>query len=515
MPSLRSLLAVLVVAALSLTGCGAEDEDVAGPGGGEGATEVGSAAARISVDGEGDDWTSATLQHTDAEGDGQSLDLGRLWIANDDQYLFLRMEVGETVNLQEGNGLTLYLDTDNDASTGTSVQGQAVGAEVAWTFGRRRGTMHRNGEQTEIGHAELGFSSLPTVRSPVFEMALKRDATPGGAPLFRGDTLRVALTGGGDRLPDEGSVGYAFAEGASPVPPASLDPPGPDALRLVAHNTLFSSILKEAQPAYERILKALQPDVIGFQEVYDHGAAPVRDVVADAIVAGEGKTWHAAKLGLDLVTVSRYPILETHAIPGYESEDRNYQSGAFLLDTTEKMGTPLLFINAHPPCCNYDDAQPSRDVQRQQVVDGIAAFIRDVKQGEGPFDVPKNTPIVVTGDMNFVGSAQQPQTLRTGEIVHTERFGASAAPDWDGTDLLDTNPRQTATPLHVTWDDPGSSFPPGRLDYTYVSDSVLDVVNEFVLRTAALDDSILTAHGLRPDDTATASDHLPVVVDVR
>jgi endonuclease/exonuclease/phosphatase family metal-dependent hydrolase len=148
------------------------------------------------------------------------------------------------------------------------------------------------------------------------------------------------------------------------------------------------------------------------------------------------------------------------------------------------------------------------------VVDGIAAFVRDVQQGEGPFDVPENTPIVVAGDMNFVGSPQQPQTLRTGEIINTDRFGPSAAPDWDGSDLLDTNPRQVATPIHATWDDPESSFPPGRLDYTYVSDSVLDVANEYVLHTPSLSDSVLSAHGLQADDSSVASDHLPVVVDV-
>jgi endonuclease/exonuclease/phosphatase family metal-dependent hydrolase len=116
--------------------------------------------------------------------------------------------------------------------------------------------------------------------------------------------------------------------------------------------------------------------------------------------------------------------------------------------------------------------------------------------------------------MNFVGSPQQPQTLRTGEIINTDRFGPSAAPDWDGSDLLDTNPRQVATPIHATWDDPESSFPPGRLDYTYVSDSVLDVANEYVLHTPSLSDSVLSAHGLQADDSAVASDHLPVVVDV-
>jgi endonuclease/exonuclease/phosphatase family metal-dependent hydrolase len=116
--------------------------------------------------------------------------------------------------------------------------------------------------------------------------------------------------------------------------------------------------------------------------------------------------------------------------------------------------------------------------------------------------------------MNFVGDAQQPLTLRTGEIVNTDRFGSPAAPDWDGSPLLDTKPRQVATPLHTTWIANESSFPPGRLDYAFVTDSVLEVVHEFVLHTPALPEDVRTTHGLRADDTVTASDHLPVVIDI-
>jgi endonuclease/exonuclease/phosphatase family metal-dependent hydrolase len=76
------------------------------------------------------------------------------------------------------------------------------------------------------------------------------------------------------------------------------------------------------------------------------------------------------------------------------------------------------------------------------------------------------------------------------------------------------NPRQTGAPLHTTWVEAGSSFLPGRLDYAFVSDSVVDVVHAFALRTATLPAAQRTAVGLRVDDTAQASDHLPVVVDL-
>ncbi|PSQ68983.1 MAG: endonuclease, partial [Bacteroidetes bacterium QH_2_64_26] len=59
-----------------------------------------------------------------------------------------------------------------------------------------------------------------------------------------------------------------------------------------------------------------------------------------------------------------------------------------------------------------------------------------------------------------------------------------------------------------------SSFPPGRLDYAFVSDSVLEVVHEFVLHTPALPEDMRSTYGLRKNDTTHASDHLPVVIDV-
>jgi len=502
------LVAVLLMGSLGCSGSDPGETTDVPP---EPSTSFPTQPARILIDGAPEDWSDTPVRHTDPEGDGQALDLGRLWVAHDAERLFLRLEVGTTLNLQEGNDLTLYLDTDADASTGTSARG--LGAELTWTFGERVGRVHRGTDTAEVRHEDIGFVSLPTVRSSVFEVALDRSATPGGTALFSGDSLRIALSGGGDQLPDaDGGVGYTFSAVSLPdLDTPTLGRSEASDLRLLSYNVQRDRFFDAApRSSYARIFQAVQADVIGLQEVYEHSAEETAEVFNDLYGASTGATWQAAKAGLDLVLLTRYPIEATHTIPGYEGN----RSGAFLIDTREALGAPLLYVLTHPPCCNYADATPSRDAQRQQVVDAIAAFVRDVKAGDGPFDVPDDTPIVIAGDMNFVGSAQQPQTLRTGTIVNTGSYGQGAAPDWDGSPLLDANPRQAGTPLHVTWDDPGSSFPPGRLDYTYVSDSVVDVVNAYVLHTPALPASTLAAHGLEADDTRTASDHLPLVVDI-
>jgi len=504
--SFRPLSIAVLIVACTLIGC----ESTGNTGNQDAYT---SQAAQIYVDGDGDDWASLPVRHTDA-GDGSGVSIERLWTAHSSNHFFLRVELNQSINLQEDNDLTLYLDTDNNASTGKQTQG--LGTELAWTFGERSGRF----EGTEVEHADIGLTSLPTVQSDVFEIALDRAATPAdSASLFQGDSLRVALSTNGDRLPDgTGGVGYVLTDAETTVDAPSLDRPGTSEVRLMSYNAvnnfdreLNSLFIEDHQPSYRRILGAVGPDVIAFQEVYDQTADRVETVAEGEL--GLADEWNWTKAGLDLVLGSRFPIVASHTIAGYE----DVESGAFLLDTEEALGSRLVVINMHPPCCNFgpEDGEPSRNAQRQRVVDGVMAFVRMLKNGEGPFDVASDTPIAILGDMNFVGAAQHPRTLRTGEIVNNEAFGPSVDPDWDGSSLLDTRPRHTASPMHTTWIDDGSSFPPGRLDYAFVTDSVLDVVHEFVLYTPALSENALQTHDLQSDDTDRASDHLPVVIDVQ
>jgi endonuclease/exonuclease/phosphatase family metal-dependent hydrolase len=270
-----------------------------------------------------------------------------------------------------------------------------------------------------------------------------------------------------------------------------------------SRNRLFNA---DRHPSYRRILQAVGPDVLAFQEIYDNTADEVEQEV-EGPIDGISESWNWAKTGGELVLGSAYAIRDTATIRGAEGQP----SGGYLLDTRDALGTRLVVVVMHPKCCGG----ASEDRSRQATVDGVVAFLRDLKQGEGPFTVPDETPIVVMGDMNFVGDAQQPRTLRTGQIVNTDEFGSPpAAPDWDGSPLLDTNPQQAGSPLHTTTFSTGSSFPPGRLDYAYVTDSVLDVVHEFLLSTPALSTNQRTEYGLDADDTTTGSDHLPVVIDV-
>ncbi|MCX7626593.1 MAG: hypothetical protein N2Z21_10365, partial [Candidatus Sumerlaeaceae bacterium] len=108
---------------------------------------------------------------------------------------------------------------------------------------------------------------------------------------------------------------------------------------------------------------------------------------------------------------------------------------------------------------------------------------------------------------------QQPEvTLRTGDIVDNATYGPDIKPDWDASDLLDVAPKDPYTGDPDTYPS-GTTDPTSRIDRIYVTNSVLGVVNAFVLNTKTMTASQRAAAGLQSGDTDNASDHLPVVAD--
>ena len=463
-------------------------------------------AARILLDGFFDDWETHNPAYADSSGDAPAgaIDFARLWISNDEHYLFLRFELGAETLIQEGNQIILYLDTDDDPATGQPIHG--LGAELAWTFGQRTGLFFiSNTVGLGIGHSPVGIVTAPTISSTVFEVAFERDALPDGQQaLFPGATIRLALedTAGGDLLPDApGGIPYTFDD-ATTLPalvPATLRKQDPSDLRLLSYNVQRDALFDPTRGlAFARLLQAVAPDIIGFQEILGHTAEQTAAVVAAAVPLPSGQTWQAVRVSPDLVVVSRFPIRRPFAVEG---------NAAFLLDLQAEWGTDLLLIDAHPPCCRADEA-------RQFEFDAMMAFIREAKATGGVLDLAPETPIVLLGDMNMVGFARQLNTLLTGQIVNTE-FGPSFDPDWDDTPLADLMPRHVALPMTFTWYNENSNFHPGRLDFIIYTDSVLEPGNRFVLFTPAMPADSLAAYGLQPGDATFASDHLPVVGDFR
>jgi hypothetical protein len=453
-------------------------------------------ALPVALDGEFGDWAAVSPLVTDASGDGgaSGIDFGRLWAANDAEHLYLRFEQGAEVILQETNPLVLYLDTDANAGTGIAVAG--MGADLVWEFGSRNGTYRGS----TVYWDDIGLVSMPSHSATGFEIMLRRDAVAGGQPLFPGSTVHIALRdegAGGDWLPSSTThAAYVFDDSNPQTPPAlGLGRNDPSHLRLVSFNVLFDGLWDRPSP-HTRIHQAIAPDVIAYQEIYDHSATATRTWVEGVL----GGTWYADGPG-ELQIVSRYPVLQAFEIAGGRGR-------ATLIDLPVSFGHDLLVVNLHLKCCGgYDWA-------RQDQIDEIMAFVRDAMQPGGALTLDADTPVVILGDTNMYGDAGQVHTLLTGDIADNGSFGPDFAPDWDGGDLEPLLSPRPGSRHTYTWYNDGSSFGPSHIDRVALTGSVIQVPKSYILDTRVMTALELANTGLQAGDSDAASDHMPHVVDL-
>lgn len=436
---------------------------------------------------------AATDPATDA-GSGAN-DLSTLWIESDADFLYLAAEVGAPVLLSDGNSLVLALDTDDDASTGFSTQG--LGAELVWRFGSRSGTVYTASGSRSVEWSDIEFWTAPQITSSRFEMALPRDPASGVLPVVTGERVRVAVTTSQDAI--------TAAADLSPQPrvrqPVDLTKQSPSHVRVLAYNVLRDQIFDSgSEAAYRRILQAIRPDVVVFSEIYNADASATVARLASLLDEPAGN-WFGAKAGNDIIVVARTPVSRIAEVAG---------NGLFRVETPDGGDSDWIVAGMHPPCCQNDSG-------RQDEVDAMIGAIRDFRSSG---TIPADAPLVIAGDMNFVGEARQLDTLFGGDIVNESSYGPDAPPDTDGSALTDAAPTATGIPAAYSWRSPSSDFPPGQLDYLAYSDAVLSAGRAFVLYTPGLTAGELTDTGLQSNDAAGrsgsgfASDHLPVVTDL-
>ena len=474
---------------------------------------AGSQSAPIFLDGFFGDW-SGPVEHVDPAGDGVGggIDIRGVDLANDGEFFFLRFELTVEIGLQETNNLVLYLDTDQSAATGTPISG--IGAELKWNFGSKQGTFYRTGGSTTVYQDDIRLRQLPSITSPEFEVAIGRDVRPDGSNLlFAGSGTRVLLrheVSGGDQAPNVGQL-LTYVFDSTPVPPPApiaLPRENTGDLRITTWNVVDleqggGGWDSGVTPSADRVLSALDPDILCFEEIYNNSAAATAALVESFLPSGPGEAWYARE-NSDVIVVSRFPVLGQWNLDG-SAGDHNL---AVLLDTQTAIGRQLLLVGAHFFCC-------TNDAGRQDECDRAMSFFRDAKTPGGTLDVPAGTMLLVTGDLNLVGDSQQLRTLTTGDIVDEGTFGPDFAPDWDGSGLADLVSSQTEKRFAYSWRNDFGSFAPGRLDFFIYSDSVVAVGNHFLLYTPEMSPGELALHGLQSGDVTTVSDHLPHTADFR
>ena len=452
------------------------------------------AAHPIVIDGLFDDWQEVPVTITDPEGDYNYDDWAELKITNDDDFIFFKISLhSEETLLQNWNNFYLYIDADRDSLTGHPFRG--LGAELAWHFGYRTGQYFEQDGIIDLWQNDITLRQAPTVTSTEFEIAIAR----GSFVLSDPDSIAVIFSSfydTGDYMPDSwGGVVYQLdTTVVGPAAPILLEKTG---TRLVTYNTLNTGILEpDRQPKFQRIIQALDPDIIALQEHSEWNE--IGDIISSWFPED---TWYQGYTFRDLVVLSKYPIINQANLISSE------RTMCALLQTDDPINPYLLILNSHFSCCDNDD-------DRQEQVDELVQVLREWRLNDnGPFDLPEGTPMFHVGDFNFVGYREQIETVTAGNIQDEGNYGSDFPLDWDGTAITDLFSRQTHKRMAYTWRSDGSSFNPGKLDYVLYTDSNLSILNHFVLNTLAMPDSVLNEWELEAEDTNEASDHLPRIVD--
>jgi endonuclease/exonuclease/phosphatase family metal-dependent hydrolase len=364
--------------------------------------------------------------------------------------------------------------------------------------------------------------------------------TAGGHPLLLVTVAIAGLALSGCRSQTESTSVPAAAAPEQPAPASRADQPpvatepfldraSPDAIRVVSFNinSVWPDVHYLDTPRFDRVIKALAPDILCLQEVSsDLDEAALAERVA-ALLGNDPTEWYgymgrSGRMGNAIL--SRFPLTQTGEVTvppayrGQENRGRNARLAFARIDLPDEAYRVDLFVtNVHFKCCGGTDNDPLR----QQEIDAVMAWWRDAMQPGDEIDVPKQTGFIIAGDLNTVGGPVILETALTGDIGDNERYGADFLPDWDATGLVDAKPPHNLVgPAIYTWRNDTSQYDPGRLDYIIYSDSVLTAEKAFTLNTMTLSPALLELYGLEEYDVAEDEfgrevDHLPLVVDFK
>lgn len=430
---------------------------------------------RIGIDGRFDDWANVPPLATDPPGDATNLgDITRVYAASAGAVLYVRFDIGATLNLASGV-------SSNEIPR--LVVGLPGGSTLTANFRTKRFYLDGNTSNT-VSWATLGFVSAPTYAASEFE--LKMDLAPLGVQV--GDTVTINFEGSDSLASPAPFTMNAPAQSPARRPPNRFE--GTD-LRVASLNTYNTGLLDGGQfPGIVRLMRAAKADVYAFQEEYNSSAAQVANAMNIANPFDDGRSWHVHKV-FDNAIASWRPITP---IP---SNNSKYAAAA--VDMGD--GHSVVVITLHPKCCGHIGSE--EDVQRIAETQGMVDTIMGLRNGTlgEPYLPFQNAGIVLIGDWNLVGS-RTPLDMLTG--AHGPNLRDWILPNLIGDDAW-------------TWIGYGAgpgSFTPGRLDLVNYSAEQLLPRNGYVLDSRLLNPDERNTLGLQANDSAS-SDHLLLVTDFR
>jgi len=454
---------------------------------------ISSLTSQVLIDGRFDDWQSVEV-HDDTDDDlaPDQVDIQSVSITNNANNLLVTVALDREIDLLDSENISIFIDADNNAETGYEVNG--IGAEISYYFGERRGFINFPDESLNVNHSILGIIPAPTVTSNTFEFSVNRGFANDIGPMSLGAQLKIVIRNsvdGGDVLPNTaGGIPYQWDHQNTIPIPYTLEKQA-NAFRLLSYNVEFNSFFNEENgPLQQKLIHLARPDIIAFQEMIgtDTEAATVLDGLWT-----DDDSWACYSYGSDTKL----------CLQGID-----YEGGTWIDGNTANLlifedNSELIVINAHLPCCDNDD-------QRQAEIDHILARIRD---GEYGFLASDNTPVIITGDLNLVGLAQNITSLTTGDIVDEDGYGDDFTPDHNGSDYIDAAPYCTGIPYNYTWNNPDGSYAAGRLDFIIYGGDYMKLTNSYVMATEGFTASDRYTNDIDREDSVNASDHYPLVAD--
>lgn len=452
------------------------------------------------VDGRFDDWQNAVQVGEPWDDAGPGLDLGPARWRRDANGLWLMLQTRRPANLAfGGRTLTIMLDF----APGGLVYRDQIGVDRVVEYspfqpnwqervGARVGRAS-DGQWVFDGVDTLGVVSAPTWASDRYELLI------GALPVDTSVKVAVSIwNDAGDDAIDWFEV--PAAQPGDPREPAALTPAAPGALRLLTWNLGGNELLQRGT-ILRRMLAAIEPDLLMLDEMPPEADAiwlrqwlpPGSWHVHQGVGGGRQRQIIAGRLPLEPVpALNPLPYAPADLAVIRERGSRRMKRDAahsptqpVTAVTASWSGQPVTLVSVDLQCCGtlgsiHDWA---RQRQLQATVEALGAA--------GALD----RPLVLAGDLNLVGG--------TAPLIWlTTRTGLRAL-----------DPLTPDGLTNATWSNPEEIFPPGRLDFVLVSER-FTASRELILDPRRLGESERQRLGLRDDDAALLSDHLPLIVDL-
>ncbi|MEM8738540.1 MAG: alkaline phosphatase D family protein [Planctomycetota bacterium] len=458
---------------------------------------------RPTIDGSLDDWTVGSA------------------IKGDQSYLYGRFETPTLRTLRRYRDYpVLMFDLDNDSATGAALSHMAgvdlqieIAAPSEPVEGRRQRSRTvataylSDGRSVRLDDPPalraLDFQIAPTHASRRHEFRLSRAAAGTlGLPVLTDEgTVRMAValadreTGATQLLLTDEAVLPAYAAPREASAAVAMPAKAGGAVRLMAINVLWGEPLKNPEP-FARIFSATEADIYLIQE-WERGRYSEAEICAwfrehvDAEAPWAAMVTGSGGRGAGTAVVTALPLsAKLPAFTPVATERWNFPARISGAAVQTPVGD-FVVGNVHFKAGGALGS--AEDTRRLAEADAVNRLLLGLSAAVSP------EVVVLGGDYNLNGSTS---------VVEVGTRGLD----------LDRSPLTTATP-HVLGR-PGLTYTHGRgpfknrLDFISYSDSSAEVTASFVLDTQVLSESSLRRMGLERDDT-DATDHLPVVVDLR